>query len=218
MSQFISLCEPERTASGFRLNLVKCVKTAYFLLSGKNDIAGTRVDIWGDGANIGATSVTRMCFRFLCDDDELSTNFKLSAQSANAAMCFVAYQGKDNRFGMEQNVGPVIAGKQESGWLYQQTKQLADLGVEISYSGDTPYLLSLILGISNETSNDTPSHLPIYIPPESESAYLPTTKCSKTGRRSTVEIPFRKDIPSTSLVYARDIRFVSIQYLRKQCF
>ena len=64
---------------------------------------------------------------------------------------------------MEQNFGPSILGKQESGWLYRQTKELQALGVEITYSGDSPFLTRLVLGISTERSSSHPSQLPIYV-------------------------------------------------------
>ena len=48
---FVSLCHPERTLSGFRCDLIKCVELAAYLL-GLYDVCGLRIDIWGDGCEI----------------------------------------------------------------------------------------------------------------------------------------------------------------------
>lgn len=75
---FVALCNPERTFSGFRLDLVACVRLAAHCR--KLPIHNLGVDIWGDGVEIGGVEVTRMAFRLLRDD--------ISAQSANAVFCF----------------------------------------------------------------------------------------------------------------------------------
>ena len=64
---------------------------------------------------------------------------------------------------MEQNVGPTTVGDQESGWLYNQTNSLRQLGAKLTYSGNSPFLLQLVIGVSNEQSSDTVSWLPLYV-------------------------------------------------------
>ena len=103
---FVSLCHPERTFSGFRCDLIKCVELAAYLL-GMYDLCGLRIDIWGDGCEIGGLETTRFAFRVLSQ--------KISCQSSSSVFCFASYRGKDSRFAMEQNLGPTIAGDQSSG-------------------------------------------------------------------------------------------------------
>lgn len=79
---FIALCKPERTFSGFRVDLVSCVKIAAFLLLNISSVNGLRVDIWGDGCEIGGMEITRLTFRLLCDETGPS------AQSSDAVFCF----------------------------------------------------------------------------------------------------------------------------------
>jgi hypothetical protein len=79
---FSGMCKPERTYSGWRVNLVSCVKLATFIRLNKTDIRGLRYDIWGDGCEIGGVEVTRIVFRMLCGT--------LSAQSASAVFCFAS--------------------------------------------------------------------------------------------------------------------------------
>ena len=62
---------------------------------------------------------------------------------------------------MEQNVGPTTAGDQESGLLYSQINFLKQLAAKLTYSGDSPFLLRLVIGVSNEQSSDTVSWLPL---------------------------------------------------------
>ena len=198
ISMFIAICKPELTYSGFRADLMACIKLAAFLLLKKTDIDGLKVDIWGDGVQIGGVDETRMTFRIFCN--------KISAQSALAVFCFAAYRGKDGRFALEQNLGPTVVGKQESGWLYEQTRALHRSGVQLTYSGDSPFLLRVMLGHSNEISNEFPSHLPLYVSENAQHTFLPTTCHPETGRRTDVDIPFREDVPNMSLVFMEDIR------------
>ena len=58
---------------------------------------------------------------------------------------------------MEQNFGPTTAGDQESGWLYSQTNSLRQLGAKLISSGDSLFLLRLVIGVSNEQPSDTVS-------------------------------------------------------------
>ena len=191
---FVSLCQPERTFSGFRCDLIKCVELVAYLF-GICDLRGLKIDIWGDGCEIGGLETTRFAFRVLSE--------KISCQSSTAVFCFASYRGKDSRFAMEQNLGPTIAGDQSSGWLYQKTLELSDRGVKLTYSGDTPFLLRLILGISCETNFE--SKMPLHVP---DSSFLPTNCNPETGLRTDLKIPFREELPKTSLVYFQDVRCI----------
>ena len=130
---FIKLCNPERTFSGFRVDVVRCVKLAAYAINQTTNISGLKVDIWGDGAAIGGTEVTRLAFRLICEE--------ISVQSSDSVFCFAAYRGKDSKFALEQNVGYEKVGDQTSGWLFKQTVALRELGVKLTYSGDNPFLL-----------------------------------------------------------------------------
>ena len=55
---------------------------------------------------------------------------------------------------MEQKVGPTSAADQESGWLYRQTTYPRPLGAKLTYIGDSPFLLQLVICVSNEQSFD----------------------------------------------------------------
>ena len=158
------------------------------------------MDLWGDGVEIGGREVTRLTFRILCD--------AISAQSSEAVFCFLVYRGKDSRFPMEQNFGPTVIGNKVTGWLYQQTLKLHQLGVKISYSGDSPYLLRLILGAGSELENKYPSKLPLYVEDAKQHTFLPTTVHPVTKRRTDAVVPFRQAIPQSSLVYVEDIRCI----------
>ena len=130
---FIKLCNPERTFSGFRVDVVRCVKLAAYVILETTNISGLNVDIWGDGAAIGGPEVTRLAFRLICEE--------VSVQSSDSVFCFAAYRGKDSRYALEQNVGYEKIGDQTSGWLFKQTVALRELGVKLTYSGDNPFLL-----------------------------------------------------------------------------
>ena len=106
---------------------------------------------------------------------------------------------------MEQNFGPSILGKQESGWQYRQTKELQSLGVEITYSGYSPFLTRLVLGISTERSSSHPSQLPIHVCDEN---FLPTCCSDVDWRRTTLKIPFRQHVPREALSSIIDVRTV----------
>ena len=95
-------------------------------------------------------------------------------------LMFSSYRKKDSRNAMEQNVGPTTAGDQKSGWLNSQTNSLRQLGAKLTYSGDSPCLLRLVIGVTNEQSSDTASWLPLHV-------------------------PFRKELAKTSLVSIEDI-------------
>lgn len=87
ISDFINLFKPERTYSGFRIDLVQSVKiVCYLLLGERTDMKGLRVDIWGDGVEIGKKEQTRLAFRILSS--------KISAQSSDSVFTFGVFQGK----------------------------------------------------------------------------------------------------------------------------
>ena len=123
-SYITAMCEPERTFSGFRCNFIKCVEIASYFLFGSNEIRDLRVDIWGEGCEIGGVETTRIAFRILTD--------KIKCQSSNVVFCFAAYRGKDSRFAMKQNLGPTLVGVQESGWLLNKTLELSNRGVKLT--------------------------------------------------------------------------------------
>ena len=106
---------------------------------------------------------------------------------------------------MDQNFGPTTLGVQESGWLYRETKQLQNMGVKITYSGDSPFLNRLVLGISSELSSDHPSHIPVYV---SEKNFLPTSCSDSDGKRTSLEVPFRQNVPKEALSSIEDIRTI----------
>ena len=189
---FVSLFQPERTFSGFRCDLINCVELAAYLF-GIYDLRGLKIDIWGEGCEIGGLETTRFAFRVLSE--------KTSCQSSSSVFCFASYRGKDSRFAMEKNLGPTIAGDQNSCWLYQKTSEFSNRGVILTYSGDTPFLLQLILGISFETNFE--SKIPLHIP---DSSFLPTNCHHETGPRTDLKIPFREELPKTSLDYFQDAR------------
>ena len=102
-------------------------------------------------------------------------------------------------------MGPEIAGKQETGWPYKQTKDLSTQGAVVTYSGNNHFLYRLILAIDSDASNQYPSDLALYVGSEK---YLPTDVDDYTGMRHNLKAPFRKEIPQNSLVYLADIRCV----------
>ena len=81
-NHFLALCKPQKPFSGFRTDLVACIQLAVFLLFKTENINNVKVDIWGDGCEIGGTEVTRMAFRLLSED--------ISAQSATSVFCFAS--------------------------------------------------------------------------------------------------------------------------------
>ena len=207
VNPFLALCKPQKSFCGFRTDLVACIQLAVFLLFKTENINNVKVDIWGDGCAIGGTEVTRMAFRLLSED--------ISAQSATSVFCFagtpfskiilksflhkffsqletkmifLAYRGKDSRFAMELNLGPSVVGCQESGWLFQQTNQLKNLGAKLTYSGDTPFLHRLILGSGNDLSTDYPSKMALHVKDE---RFLPSfplrqNNWSKNGCKDSI--------------------------------
>ena len=83
MENFISVCQPEATFSGFRCDLVSCVKFAAWILYEREEISELNIDLWGDGCEIGGIDQTRLCFRILQDFSD-----KITAQSSSITFCF----------------------------------------------------------------------------------------------------------------------------------
>jgi hypothetical protein len=194
---FIALLRPTRTYSGFRVDLVLFVRLTVFLLLGRDDLDGIPIDIWGDALARGSRDVTRFAFRIL---SQMPNN--LSQQSTNAVFTFAAFFGKDNRFVMEQNIGWEVVGDQKTSWLYIQTKCLADLGCQITLSGDVPFSMRLVLDRTQEQTKKSASNVPMYVPDEANSAdVLPTATCPETGHRTNLKLPLRDSLPLESLIY-----------------
>ena len=53
MNLFVTICEPERFYSGFRVSLLKAVTFASLVLLQKTNLEGLKIDIWGDSCEIG---------------------------------------------------------------------------------------------------------------------------------------------------------------------
>ncbi len=85
---FYNTMQPQHTYSGFRIDLVSAVQfVAYFRLK-KRCLSGISVDIWGDGAEIGKVNVTRLAFRILNQETQIS------AQSVDNVFTFACFRGK----------------------------------------------------------------------------------------------------------------------------
>ena len=187
---FVSLCHPERTFSGFRCDLCG-------VFSGSDAMIYLVCELISGATVVKLEAWKQLVLPFECYQK------KNSCQSSSSVFCFASYWGKDSRFAMEQNLGPTIAGDQSSGWLYQKTSELSDCGVKLTYSGDTPFLRRLILGISCETNFE--SKMPLHIP---DNSFLPTNCHPETGLRTDLKIPFREELPKTSLVYFQDMQCI----------
>ena len=108
---------------------------------------------------------------------------------------FAVFQGDDSRFGLEQNVATAkYLGSQEAEWLYSQTKELNDMGVNVTYSGDQPFLLRLILGISVDYNYN--SMAPMYFDDEETDIFAVNPD---SRMRSDLNVNFRQSIPKTLL-------------------
>ena len=194
-SYFTAMCEPERTFSGFRCNLIKCVETVSYFLLGTKELNGLRVDIWGDGCEIGGVETTRIVFPILTD--------KIKCQSSNSVICFAAYRGKDSRFAIEQNLGSnyswssrvQLAFYEDPGTI--KTKSYFDIQWRLLF------LMRLVLGTTNESAS--PSKMLLYL---TDPNYTLTQCHHETGLRSDVIIPLRTDLPKSSLVFYKNIQSV----------
>lgn len=118
--------------------------------------------------------------------------------------------GHDSRFNLESNLGCTVIGDQETSWLFQQTKTLHELGARVTYTGDQPFLLRLILGITNDSGNDSASKMPLYLSDECNQKMTPLSVHPETHQRTDVEVTFRSDLPKTSLVFFEHIAQVSV--------
>lgn len=186
---------------GFRVDLVEFVRFATYSLLKKIDVSGVEVDIWGDGFVRGKRETTRIAFRLL---HTLPQN--VSQQSCDAVFTFAAYYGKDSRFNLEQNIGWTSCGDQETSWLYQQTKKLSELGCHLTLSGDSPFLLRLVMDINKENCKEYPSWLPLYV--GDTNAIVPTSTDPETGFRTKLHIPFKTDLPTKSLVFLESTKAI----------
>lgn len=185
---------------GFRVDLVEFVRFAAYSLLKKIDLSGVEVDIWGDGFVRGNKETTRLAFRFL---HTLPQN--ITQQSSNAVYTFAAYYGKDGRFNLEQNIGWSVCGDQETSWLFQQTKTLTDLGCHVTLSGDSPFLIRLIMDAEAEDESRFPSKLPLYLGEGNE--ILPTTT-GPDGFRTKLHIPFKTELPRKSLIFLESTKAI----------
>lgn len=152
---FIQVFEPIKTATGFRVNLAKSVQFTLKFVYNRDRLDDLRLDLYGDAMSRGNQEVVRMCFRIL--EDSVTSR----AQSSRYVFSFAQFLGKDTRLNMDLNLGSdAVVG--EKGWLYRETKALSELGVKITLSGDTPWLLRLLNGNSSE-KKDSLSHMSLYI-------------------------------------------------------
>ena len=75
-----NFCNPEKTFSGFRSDLVSGVEAVVFLSLKTTELYGLRVNIWEDSCEIGSVEVTRLAFRLL--------DVNISVQSTSTVFCF----------------------------------------------------------------------------------------------------------------------------------
>ena len=117
---------------------------------------------------------------------------------------------------------PEILGRH--GWLYNETKALNDEGAILSCSGDSPFQLRLLKGVSNDTM--ALSKMCLYVPDpigvsvktdsrqqdeeesrkyreklESQGVILPSTVDPVTGRRTDLNIEVNEKLPRESLMF-----------------
>ena len=69
------------------------------------------------------------------------------------------------------------------------------------------FLLRLVIGVSNEQSSDTVSWLPLLLSNDTTD-FRPLTCKPETGKRTELNVPFRKKLPKTSLVSIENFRCV----------
>ena len=90
-------------------------------------------------------------------------------------------------------------GIQKTSWLFLETKELSELGVRLTYSGDQPHLLRLVHGITEEVAKNFPSRLPLYV--EEKESLICISVGETTKQRTDLKISFQTQNPSSSLVY-----------------
>ena len=132
-------------------------------------------------------------------------------------------QGKDVRINLEYNLAmSEVLGR--PGWLYNETKALHDEGAILSCSGDSPFQLRLLKGVSSDVS--CLSKMCLYVsdpadilnPPvkqtkkdtaeykkemEGRGVILPSTVDYATGRRTELIIDINECIPKDSLIFLK---------------
>ena len=117
---------------------------------------------------------------------------------------------------------PEILGRH--GWLYNETKALHDEGAILSCSGDSPFQLRMLKGVSSDVSCH--SKLCLYVPDpmcvsaldragskqqtqtnkkglEAKGVILPSTVDCVTGRRTELNIEVNEEIPKESLLFLK---------------
>ena len=111
------------------------------------------------------------------------------------------------------------------GWLYNETKALHDEGAILSCSGDSPFQLRMLKGVSSDASCH--SKMCLYLPDpmavsdttgsrqkakkdstytkdlESKGVILPSTIDCATGRRTELNFDISEQLPSESLVFLK---------------
>ena len=147
--------------------------------------------------------MARLLFRILNADD-------VSAQSVDSVHMFACFRGHDSRFVLEQNVGHSVLGDNSTCWLYQQTKELSENGVKLTYSGDQPFLPRLVSGITTDNATEYPSKIPMYLSQNYNPEPLEVHPVTK--QRTDVEVDFRSAFPKMSLIYFTDITSVTIDH------
>ena len=133
-------------------------------------------------------------------------------------------QGKDVRVNLEYNLTMAnVLG--HNGWLYNETKALHEEGAILSCSGDSPFQLRLLKGVSSDVSCLSKMCLYVPDPPilsqivpkqqakknseahkkekEGMGAILPSTVDHFTGRRTVLTIDINEQIPKESLMFLK---------------
>ena len=133
-------------------------------------------------------------------------------------------QGKDVRVNLEYNLTMAnVLG--HNGWLYNETKALHEEGSILSCSGDSPFQLRLLKGVSSDVSCLSKMCLYVPDPPilsqivpkqqakknseahkkekEGMGAILPSTVDHFTGRRTVLTIDINEQIPKESLMFLK---------------
>ena len=133
-------------------------------------------------------------------------------------------QGKDVRVNLEYNLTMAnVVG--HNGWLYNETKELHEEGAILRCSGDSPFQLRLLKGVSSDVSCLSKMCLYVPDPPilsqivpkqqakknseahkkekEGMGAILPSTIDHFTGRRTVLTIDINEQIPKESLMFLK---------------
>ena len=132
-------------------------------------------------------------------------------------------QGKDVRVNLEYNLTMAnVLGR--NGWLYNETKALHEEGAILSCSGDSPFQLRLLKGVSSDVS--CLSKMCLYVPdPPILSQIVPKQQAKRTvkhtrrrkkgwvrfflprdhftGRRTVLTFDINEQIPKESLMFLK---------------